>query len=550
MLSIPHILKFLSKEAELSNEVSLWKEEELSSMSEFIDGYAIQIGEIRLVIIPSTCIDANEIQVPREWVDIPGWQADYYLGLEIDEDNSYIRAFGWTTHRRLKKQAALDAHFHSYFMNSEDIIDDIAVLLLSLEDQIQERAAIDKLPSLSPTFNIESIINKKVGVAMSRLLLPFDKWAAVWANDELRTELYELLKPVNIFALIKGNLESIGNKTWEILDGVINPLELSFEGGILSTRDPITQSIRSEKDKSSEIIKLSDLINQAPNDLSRIETAKNLGTLEQGNQKAIATLIQVFENTEDLDHQLQVINALGDIGIPNQESIINFFTQVINNDEIENQMVKRKTIYSLDKISPRHPIAIAALTQIMYDTEDEFIQIQTAEKLGTIDPGNQEAINTLLEIILDIFNRKSKKANLWKAITSLSKIAPEKAKELGLGIGIAKNIGLTIDNHPCKLEISFFTNELQKKVSILAKLYCKSKLPSGLQFFVLDESGCIYKGYTIDNPLENEHPQAKKVKNIIDREQLLQLSFKATKGDTFSFRITLNSQKIHESFIV
>jgi hypothetical protein len=53
---------------------------------EMINGSIVTIGNMRIALILTETIDRSELAVPQEWVDIPSWAADYYLGVQIDPD--------------------------------------------------------------------------------------------------------------------------------------------------------------------------------------------------------------------------------------------------------------------------------------------------------------------------------------------------------------------------------------------------------------------------------------------------------------------------------
>ncbi|TAG39467.1 MAG: DUF1822 family protein, partial [Oscillatoriales cyanobacterium] len=55
-------------------------------MWEVVNGTAFQIGETRLILIPSDETELEEFCVPQEWVDIPNWSADYYLPVQVNLD--------------------------------------------------------------------------------------------------------------------------------------------------------------------------------------------------------------------------------------------------------------------------------------------------------------------------------------------------------------------------------------------------------------------------------------------------------------------------------
>ncbi|PSO81051.1 MAG: hypothetical protein BRC41_15925 [Cyanobacteria bacterium QH_9_48_43] len=50
----------------------------LPSFWEVVNGTAIALSGVRLVLIPSEAADLSELRVPQEWVDIPSWGGDYY----------------------------------------------------------------------------------------------------------------------------------------------------------------------------------------------------------------------------------------------------------------------------------------------------------------------------------------------------------------------------------------------------------------------------------------------------------------------------------------
>ena len=61
--------------------VSIFPESSLPSLWEFVNGSVIKLGKIRLALIPSESNDLEEFCIPQEWVDLPSWRANYYLGV-------------------------------------------------------------------------------------------------------------------------------------------------------------------------------------------------------------------------------------------------------------------------------------------------------------------------------------------------------------------------------------------------------------------------------------------------------------------------------------
>ena len=63
----------------------------LPSFWEVVNGTAIALSGVRLVLIPSEAADLSELRVPQEWVDIPSWGGDYYQAVQVNPDDSYMR---------------------------------------------------------------------------------------------------------------------------------------------------------------------------------------------------------------------------------------------------------------------------------------------------------------------------------------------------------------------------------------------------------------------------------------------------------------------------
>jgi hypothetical protein len=49
---------------------------QMSSIWDVVNGCALNIGDRRLILIPSDKLDREEFCVPQEWVDIPAWMGD------------------------------------------------------------------------------------------------------------------------------------------------------------------------------------------------------------------------------------------------------------------------------------------------------------------------------------------------------------------------------------------------------------------------------------------------------------------------------------------
>ncbi|MEH2352601.1 DUF1822 family protein [Nostoc sp.] len=167
----------------------------LPSFWEVVNGTAITFDRDRLVLIPTLAIDDDELRVPQEWVDIPEWVADYYVAVQVNPDDGWMKIFGYTTHQILKTKGVYDAGDRTYSLESEDLIPDINVLWVTRQLDRSEtlRAEIAPLDSIDKT-QAENLLERlgDRNVKFPRLAVPFSLWGALLAHSGWQKKLYEL----------------------------------------------------------------------------------------------------------------------------------------------------------------------------------------------------------------------------------------------------------------------------------------------------------------------------------------------------------------------
>lgn len=164
------------------------------SLWELVNGMAIAQDNTRFVLIPTEALDLDEIRIPQEWIDIPDWIADYYLMVQVNPDDGWVRIGGFATHRQIKEQAVLDRGDRTYVLNETDLITDLNALWVSRALQANEvtRAAVDALPTLATTH--ASALIQRLGnpdLLNPRLEIPFSTWAALIQHGGWRHQLAE-----------------------------------------------------------------------------------------------------------------------------------------------------------------------------------------------------------------------------------------------------------------------------------------------------------------------------------------------------------------------
>ena len=166
----------------------------LPSIWEVTNGTGISFGNTRLALIPTEATDLSEFRVPQEWVDIPNWVADYYLAVQVNIEEGYIRIWGYTTHAQLKKTASYDAGDRAYCLDGEDLISNLSILWMARQICPEEitRLEVAPLPELAQA-QAENLLQRlgKSSVISPRTAVPFETWGAILEHGGWRKRLYE-----------------------------------------------------------------------------------------------------------------------------------------------------------------------------------------------------------------------------------------------------------------------------------------------------------------------------------------------------------------------
>ncbi len=175
--------------------ISVFQEPSLPSIWESVNGSVIELGKIRLALIPSETRDIGEFCVPQEWVDLPGWSADYYLVVQVNVDDpneSWMQLWGYVTHQTLECKGIYDESDRAYYISQEHLEQDLTMMLLDPKPVLDETAALKSVPKLSQE-TVGELLEKlgNSSVYFPRLAVPFEQWAALVIDNQWRQLLYE-----------------------------------------------------------------------------------------------------------------------------------------------------------------------------------------------------------------------------------------------------------------------------------------------------------------------------------------------------------------------
>jgi Protein of unknown function (DUF1822) len=354
---------------------SVWKGRNLASILEVVNGTAIEIGDTRLVLIPSDEGDLKDFCVPQEWVDISNWNADYYLAVYVnldgDDEECWIEVLGFATHRQLKHEGRYNAGDRTYALPTKELTKSLLAMDITLGLNLQQE--ISPLPSLSEVESTQLLhILGNSTVYSPRLLVPFEQWASFFANDECRQELYNqrlgIMQETAVAAAPSVVVQSEANliqraKTyiqagWQTIDDIVERFGI-LDSGFMYAME--SQGYRYGGSSSS--------------------------------QKGIPTLIELLHDRSK-SNQFRAAELLGGVGVGNQEAIsaLTHFLQIE-----ENEILQRQAAISLGKLDPNNSAAGVRIGKIMELT----IQLDTVHVVLeiTLLPKGTDKTNIELRVL-------------------------------------------------------------------------------------------------------------------------------------------------------
>jgi hypothetical protein len=201
---------------------------------DLVNGSILTVGNIRIALIPTETIDRSELEVPQEWVDVPSWAADYYLGVQISPDCQELAIYGYTTHQQLKQQGTYDAQERTYSLDIDDLIPDLNALWLSYPryTSSQTRSPVAAIPTLDPA-QADRLIERLGNPAtiLPRLAVPFQTWAALLENPQWRQRLCQQRQTGNstpVFTQLSSWFQGQIDDLWQLIDRVLLPQQVAM----------------------------------------------------------------------------------------------------------------------------------------------------------------------------------------------------------------------------------------------------------------------------------------------------------------------------------
>lgn len=168
------------------------RQESFEFISKLVNGFVLQVGEHRIIFIPSDAIDLEEFEVPQEWVDLPNWAGSYYVPIRVDLEHQFLHLWGFISHQDLQERATHDRIFRNYHIAQAEITTDLDLLQAEREftgdlQQLSTPTKVTPLDRLSPTEAQDLIqqLHQRKSRLSPRLDLPFERWGAMLDDTQL-----------------------------------------------------------------------------------------------------------------------------------------------------------------------------------------------------------------------------------------------------------------------------------------------------------------------------------------------------------------------------
>ncbi|PSF33168.1 hypothetical protein C7H19_20395 [Aphanothece hegewaldii CCALA 016] len=225
-------------QAEYEPNATAWQTlHPLAAIWEVVNGTAIEIQGKRLILIPSKSLDTSEFYIPQEWVDLPSWIGDYYLAVQINLDEGWLRIWGYTTHQEIVAKSSYDASDRNYYLEEEFLNQDITLLWVIRQVSPAEptRATLPITQTLQQNYGA-SLLQRlsNPDLALLRLQVPFEFWGTLLEESSTLERLYQQRRGVKQIVNLGQWWQNRFEETWQSLE---NLMETGYNASLLNLRD-------------------------------------------------------------------------------------------------------------------------------------------------------------------------------------------------------------------------------------------------------------------------------------------------------------------------
>jgi hypothetical protein len=233
-------IDWLQDVSDFQDKLKVWpSHDDLPSFWEVVSGTALTLEETRLVLLPSDKSDLPEFRIPQEWVDIPNWAANYYLPVQLNLQENWLRVWGYATYQQIRAEAGYDERDRTYCLDREGLIEDLNVLWVARSLYPNKKPEGQPLPRLSTQQTEKLLVQLGQCTPYSpRLDVPFEMWAALLASTDNRQELYRRRLNCPQVSVAEQNkveannlsqwFQQVFDKGWQSVESLLYPKQTLF----------------------------------------------------------------------------------------------------------------------------------------------------------------------------------------------------------------------------------------------------------------------------------------------------------------------------------
>ncbi|BAZ17531.1 hypothetical protein NIES4071_94110 [Calothrix sp. NIES-4071] len=224
-LSLNIFVNWLKDSSEFS-DITTPGLDDLATFWEVVNGCNVTVNNTKLVIIPKDKSNPSEFEVEAEWVNIPDWAGQYYLAVQLDLEQSWLRVWGYTTHQQIINHASFNQLTRTYCLENSFLIEDLNIMWVARQ-YCQPQLQFQPLSTTSTerTQQLLTLLSHP-NIYSPRLYSDFEEWNAFIASNVWRRELYQkranVSNPSHNFTNLSLWLKDTFEAGWQHVDALLN----------------------------------------------------------------------------------------------------------------------------------------------------------------------------------------------------------------------------------------------------------------------------------------------------------------------------------------
>ena len=177
----------------------------LPTIWEWVEGCSLVAGStnaLRLVLLPTEAMDDEELRVPLEWLEISNWTGDYYIQLQVNPDDGWVKVSGLATHAALLASGEIDWDDRTCSLPAADLMPEVSMMLAAqaIAAQTSQTSQVVRVtqanhsavePSALSPAEAQQLITRLSDPSLldPRMAIDFARWKALMAHGGWRRQM-------------------------------------------------------------------------------------------------------------------------------------------------------------------------------------------------------------------------------------------------------------------------------------------------------------------------------------------------------------------------